>query len=135
MRNIAKTLGGLVIASGGHHHTHRSDDGILVEMKGKIMTIKQRVLTGIKFLDRKVPNWREKVSVRYLHMQYCDSCILGQIFGSFAKGMYKLNLSVVQAISLGFGNISGNLACHKKWSLLQKIWEKELVGDTPTPPT
>jgi hypothetical protein len=46
---------------------------------------------GAKLLDEKYEgNWRKKVDVDKLNMDYQDECILGQIYGDYEDGLEEL---------------------------------------------
>jgi hypothetical protein len=42
---------------------------------------------GIALLDAKVPEWCTKMQLDHLNLQRPRSCVLGQIFGSYTKGL------------------------------------------------
>lgn len=46
----------------------------------------ERVRRGAALLDAHVPGWESRVQVAKLHNNWTD-CILGQIFGSFDRGL------------------------------------------------
>ena len=96
------------------------------------MTTKQRVLAGIQLLNKKVPDWRQKIDINKFDIRDCSQCVLAQIFGTYHLGVYFLNLSPIEIASFGFNcfieiewvlqDISGEAAS------LQETWKKELVG-------
>jgi hypothetical protein len=53
---------------------------------------RQRVERGAALLDRKKPGWREKVNPETLEMWVGCSCVLGQVFGDFFRGLVLLAL-------------------------------------------
>ena len=58
---------------------------------------------GALFLDQHGPReWHKMVKSSSLHMSMCDSCILGQLYRSFANGKRHLSLTREETISLGF---------------------------------
>ena len=62
-------------------------------------TIPERVKNGVKLLDAKVPNWREKINIERLDInsqgfdEDGNACVLAQVFGFYCDGVDKLNLS------------------------------------------
>lgn len=54
-------------------------------------TIAENVQNGIRLLDTSGPeNWRERIDTGTLDLASLDNCILGQVFGSYSKGMDAL---------------------------------------------
>ena len=56
--------------------------------------IAERVLAGRLLLDKKYPGWREKINVDRLRMEDERNCLLGQLFGTFRKGLAALGLDI-----------------------------------------
>lgn len=50
---------------------------------------------GADLLDLKVPSWRNEIDWDNLKMQSCRWCILGQLFGRFARGDHSLRCSIL----------------------------------------
>ena len=44
---------------------------------------KQNIQKGIKFLDKKYPNWLDKIDVSELDLNKCNQCIMGQLVGHY----------------------------------------------------
>lgn len=62
-----------------------------------------RVQKGIAFLDRHgPPDWREQIDPDKIDIKNCGNCVLGQIYGSYVKGLKRLGLSMTQAVDHGF---------------------------------
>jgi len=53
-------------------------------------TIRRRVRKGAATLDASKPKWRNKVQPEHLCMESGLSCILGQVYGGYWKGVQKL---------------------------------------------
>lgn len=49
-------------------------------------TTRKRVAEGARFLDQTMPDWRSMVRVETLAMQHLNTCVLGQLFGEYARG-------------------------------------------------
>jgi len=56
--------------------------------------IQQRILAGWELLDNKVPGWRDKINKDKLRMDDERNCLLGQLFGTFRKGLAALGLDI-----------------------------------------
>ncbi len=57
---------------------------------------------GAVRIDTDFPNWELVIDTDRLNVA-CDKwCILGQLYGSFKKGLKALGLTLDEAISLGF---------------------------------
>jgi len=49
-----------------------------------------RAKIGATFLDVAQPGWAERINLRRLDLNSCESCVLGQLFGDFANGAEKV---------------------------------------------
>lgn len=62
-------------------------------------TIPERVKNGVRLLDAKVPNWREKIDLERLDInsqgfdEDGDACVLAQVFGYYSDGVDELDLN------------------------------------------
>lgn len=56
------------------------------------MSVIDEVKKGIALLDSKVEGWRERIDVSKLDMASGDSCIVGQVFGSYGVGLDALGI-------------------------------------------
>ena len=54
----------------------------------------ERVQRGINLLNQHSPYWLNRLDLENLYMDQEHQCILGQLFGSYAKGKNKLGLVV-----------------------------------------
>lgn len=66
------------------------------------LTIEERVDAGIRFLDEKVPDWRNKVNPATLDIGNSWNCPLGQIYGIYVEGLRWLGLTSMTASRYGF---------------------------------
>lgn len=64
--------------------------------------LKDKICKGITMLDAVNPDWHWRVNPKALEMEYEQCCVLGQLYGGFERGKYKLNISDEQAYQLGF---------------------------------
>ena len=48
------------------------------------------VSRGVALLDEYYPGWRDEIDLGKLNMSSSDNCILGQLYGSYADGIYVL---------------------------------------------
>ena len=48
------------------------------------------VRAGATFLDKKFPGWEKRIDPTILELSSEKSCILGQLYGDFNKGVIKL---------------------------------------------
>ncbi len=69
----------------------------------------EAVKRGVVLLDSKIKDWRSKINLTWLDMNSSDTCILGQIYGSYYAGCEALGLSrpdtdqgVIDTINYGF---------------------------------
>lgn len=63
---------------------------------------KKAAARGAKILDKSFPNWWEKISLGRLRMSEPDTCILGQLYGSYKQGCEELDLKRRERIRNGF---------------------------------
>ena len=66
------------------------------------MNYAEAVAKGIQLLDEKVPGWHERIDLRDFDMSSGARCVLGQIYGTYEKGLCELELWV--GISHGFSS-------------------------------
>lgn len=53
----------------------------------------ERAVVGAAFLDEHAPGWREAVDVNKLKLGDTCNCVLGQVYGSYSRGLRLLHLS------------------------------------------
>jgi hypothetical protein len=95
------------------------------------MTINRNtaVKAGAALLDERQPGWYLEIDLPTLRVASCDTCILGQVFGSYLKGTNILGLTdsgpsehgFDQAIEVG---VSMNPA--EQFEILDKLWKQEV---------
>lgn len=64
--------------------------------------MKSAIKRGIKLLDERVLDWRDRIDLDELDLSNSQSCILGQSFGAYGKGKYLLGLTAIESAKLGF---------------------------------
>lgn len=84
--------------------------------------INARVLAGVRFLDARVPEWREKVNWHRLDIGSYTMCILGQLFGNYDNAICVLGLYVHKnKVDLGF---SDNFLGYCTYYVLTRAWQR-----------
>lgn len=91
------------------------------------MSDADRVRAGVALLDEKVPGWDQRINLKVLDLQYCNECVLGQLFGHFAEGLnevFQLStssrddwLQLGAAIDHGFDAREG-----RGYEVLRRLW-------------
>lgn len=61
-----------------------------------------RAEQGAIFLDNRAAHWEECVDTNLLKMESCFHCILGQLYGTYSKGIKALGLDLIDEKQLGF---------------------------------
>lgn len=75
---------------------------------------RRNVLSAISVLDEKRPGWENEIDLDRLDVADPKHCILGQLYGGFAKGLLKLKV-------VDLGNIANGFAGDKT-----DIWLEEI---------
>lgn len=96
--------------------------------------MRETVERGVIWLDRTVPNWREKASRTLLDMGNMKACLLFQVFGDYKLGADQLPYFTLEGKEMlglrdreeywGFSpkeNMSDKL-----WDELTELWKEEL---------
>jgi len=71
------------------------------------MTDRERVAQGCRILDEARPGWRVAINPDTLDIGDPFQCILGQLYGTFERGLEALDLSSRWAAEAGFANDPG----------------------------
>lgn len=58
-----------------------------------MLSIEQRVQSGIRLLNEVVPGWHHMIDVDILDLHETDECILGQVFGDYIEGIDALGIT------------------------------------------
>ena len=54
--------------------------------------LRERVAAGVNMLDQKVPGWDARIDPHGLNIAHVGCCVLGQLFGDYGLGLFKLHL-------------------------------------------
>ena len=91
-----------------------------------------RLSEGIKLLDRSVKEWRKIIDPVTLDMGDTKLCILGQLFGSYNRGLTHLNLALNDGETMGFYiNLNSFYEVKNKERLLillSNAWYDEVIS-------
>jgi hypothetical protein len=95
-------------------------------------TMKARVERGATYLDERYPGWAAFIAVDRLDMYSSERCVLGHLYGSYARGIAALNWERMEetglkALNNGFiteeRDGQGMLA---EYDELSHMWELEV---------
>lgn len=92
--------------------------------------IKERVLEGIKLLDGVYgPGWVDHVDPRRLIMSSESSCVLGQVYGDYSRGLEKLNIShgKAHAFDVDDSRFFDGESRMERYSDLEDAWKRVLA--------
>jgi hypothetical protein len=102
--------------------------------------VKSRVLNGIALLKEKHgEKWVEKIDLASFDISEGYSCVLGQVYGQYEKGLNKLRLYDNHAIEYGFNLDDVDYGDGddyddkfeeeiRAWNVLQETWVRELAA-------
>lgn len=88
----------------------------------------ERVARGAKLLDRKRPGWAERIDLDQLRLEECDSCILGQLYGTYRNGKLECGLAI--GGDHGFGEIFMQMNPGPEYAALRVAWLAEIQQRT-----
>lgn len=87
-------------------------------------SIQKRVARGVALLDERVPGWEKRIDLKELKMQDCFQCMLGQLYGDFGYGIFRLKLKDLETdIDHGF-NLDIDSIEADDFQLLQQEWTR-----------
>ncbi len=95
------------------------------------LTVSQRVSAGVNFLNRKFPNWYDRVDP----LRLCTADVLTQLYGSYQRGVIKQKISHQGEKDLGFATIAYGENRDKEHCLLAKAWKEEILACQAKPVT
>ena len=93
-----------------------------------------RVRRGVRFLDKLIPRWRCLIKLDDLNLAFCNTCILGQMFGDYDDGVVGLT-GVNKKLAVQYGLIApktfrwGSTAQGEYYRELTQAWQRELRWD------
>ena len=85
--------------------------------------VTEAVARGIKWLDVKIPGWRDKINPESLNLRYPCDCVLGQIDDDFYASVWKHRLTRAQVFRFGFHAPKG-----MSFRALTMAWRRALAG-------
>jgi hypothetical protein len=104
------------------------------------LTIEQRVANGAAWLDERIPNWADRISLLDFDMREDCNCVIGQVVGNYSYIIDGLDVppdhvvTETEAAELGFDAHarvdrddrldSGDLECQPEFEALQAEWTK-----------
>jgi len=108
----------------------------------ELTNVETRVRRGAKLLDKKVPDWLDRVKLRVLRLESPSSCVLGQAFKDaiagwnetgYEAGLEFLKLDDDRAADYGFTHCSVDsseptifLGSNEEFDYLTKFWKAEI---------
>jgi hypothetical protein len=67
------------------------------------MIMELEVQRGLTLLDRRVPTWRSILNVETLDIGSTKGCVLGQVFGTFRRGLVYLGIEFPEDCGASYG--------------------------------
>lgn len=90
--------------------------------------------TGAALLDRRFPDWAEQIDLDSLEMSVSETCILGQLYGSYWQGLAALTMTTpgfADPIDYGFilpVYLDNNENGDQYWEQLDRAWRDEIAN-------
>lgn len=92
------------------------------------LRVKERVNAGVQLLDEHCPGWHEHINPDILCIWSIKFCVLGQIFGSYGRGVSRLQLMRPQ--SYGFHIIQNEHSpgddVRDELKQLERAWKRHI---------
>lgn len=89
-----------------------------MNVTGNIECLTTAVSEGVALLDQAQPDWWKHINLDTLDMSACYSCILGQLYGSYAVGREDLGIKYSEGDLYGFDSLQGQ----SRMTQLQFMW-------------
>ena len=89
-------------------------------------TATEKAEKGAALLDERLPGWRKMVAPESLQLRWCSTCVLGQLFGDYERGVNALGLSDAEAREYGFYVTDGRKS--SLWGHLTEAWRQVLTA-------
>jgi hypothetical protein len=88
----------------------------------------ENVDRGAAFLDKEIPDWRNKINVSILEMDSESNCVASQLFSNrYSLFINKFKLTREQAIHFGFiAPDHGGKEHDSQYSLLNELWKAKI---------
>jgi hypothetical protein len=90
------------------------------------LDIPARVARGATLLDEIRPGWWREINDDELDMQWCQECILGQVFGNYFLAFSQLPIPRFNAPMFGF-DLPVKVAVKGTWEELATAWRAEIA--------
>src|SRR5881392_3240158 len=89
----------------------------------------KEVAAGAKLLDETLPGWAKSIDLDYFRISSGYSCVLGQIYGEYIEGWYRLKQEAglpedEEGETYGFDSSSSNDIAYRD---LQEAWVLEIM--------
>lgn len=91
----------------------------------------ERVERGARFMDIFQPDWYVRVDTDYLDLSHPRECVLGQLYGSFGKGLAAIRASdwgmdsvrsqIDWSFNNGFSDYSG-----ERYGTMTELWREQV---------
>lgn len=93
-----------------------------------------RITAGAKLLDRNVSGWEDRIDLDKLDLSTHDCCMLGQLFGSYSKGLEDLNIGNPSRYGFFTGTTHGPRTQRDflQYDKLKRIWTNLIRKRTAT---
>jgi len=93
------------------------------------MSVESRVARGVALLDRKSPGWDDRVVLRRLNVDDSTRCVLGELYGTYDYGTFRLHLGGHQAARHGFQSmLFGQRRRDRDFAALTREWRNVIKG-------
>jgi hypothetical protein len=82
----------------------------------------ERVERGAALLDERRPGWWDEVDVEALDLDLCSRCPLGQLWGDFESGAYRLFRGGFHEVADMAGHHGFDAVCDNHFPILTDLW-------------
>lgn len=112
---------------------------IIADPEGETDGIDQRVLNGVRKLDREVPGWADQINLGRFRITSGSACVLGQVYGEYETGVRRLfhvPHDDGQRFGYEYGFVGENTESEfaTDWKVLQRDWKKVIAERQTSPP-
>jgi hypothetical protein len=92
------------------------------------VNVSERVAQGVALLDEQVPGWVDRINLDALDVWNVRQCVLGQLFGGYNVGLFKLGLGKVGGAHLGFAaSPQAELTVIREYAALNEEWRRVIT--------
>ena len=90
--------------------------------------IQERVAKGAAFLDKKCPDWEDRIDLNLLEISSWSWCLLGQLYGDYDTGVDRLRIYwSSKKWNFGF-TISPETKIGAEFTELTQAWKEEILA-------